>query len=295
MSKLDEDLPITYGIRDERFKTFLYSLLKKGKIKDKYINFLLEDKESIDLYAKAFTNPTANPEYNYEILEKIGDSTCNKIIMWYIYRKYPKLESKPQGLMVFSRLFHVLQSTETFCKLALELGFEKFITAGWMRLKDKYEEVLKINRNGVLEDCFEAFFGATELIIDRKIKEGVGYTICNEIFKGILRETNVQFPSIKYEELFDPITRLKELFDFNFEGFGKLGKYVYEDIIQENDTKIKVVQIIYTNQTGIKKIIGTGSGSLKEKAKASAAISALEHFKKLGFQKKAPYDYKDFI
>jgi len=194
-------------------------LLKKGKIKDKYIDYLLNDEESLEIYAKAFTNPAANPNYNYEILEKIGDSTCNKIIMWYIYRKYPKLESTPQGLMIFSRLFHTLQSTETCSKLALELGFEKFVSTGWMRVKDKYEEVMKIKRNGVLEDCFEAFFGATELIIDKKIREGVGYTICNEIFKGILRESTFKFPSIRYEELFDPITRLKELFDYHFENY----------------------------------------------------------------------------
>lgn len=290
---MEEQLPITLGIRDERFKTFLYSLLKKGKIKDKYINYLLED---IDMYKKAFTNPTADPNCNYEILEKIGDSTCNKIIMWHIYRKYPKLESKPQGLMVFSRLFHTLQSTETFSKLALELGFEQFISVGWMRVKDKYEEVMKIKRNGVLEDCFEAFFGTTELIIDRKIKEGVGYTICNEIFKGILRESKAfSFPSIRYEDLFDPITRLKELFDYNFEGFGKLGKYSYEDLLENEETKLKTIQIVYTKLSGEKFIVGVGSGSLKEKAKAVAAEKALEYFRRQGFQKKAPYDYKDFV
>lgn len=293
---MEENRPITIGIRDIRFKEFIISLLSKGRIKSKYIDQLL-DKESMDLYAKAFTNPTADAIVNYEILEKIGDSTCNKSIMWYIFRKFPKLESKPQGLMIFSRLFHTLQSTQTFSQIALNLGFEKFISYGWMKIKeDKYEDVMKVKRNGVLEDCFEAFFGATELIIDRKIREGVGYAICNEIFKGMI--TDIQFPSIKYEDLFDPITRLKELFDYNFNGRGKLGKYSYVNCEEDRESlmsNIKKVYIDYTNIHGQTTRIATGQGSLKEKAKASAAIIALSHFKRLGYERPIPYDYRDFI
>jgi dsRNA-specific ribonuclease len=290
---MEEPGQITFGIRDERFKSFIISLLEKGRIKEKYINFLVNDTESMDLYAKAFTNPTADPKNNYEILEKIGDSTCNKSIMWYIFRKFPKLESKTQGLMIFSRLFHTLQSTETFSKIALNLGFESYISYGWMRVKDKYEDVMKIKRNGVLEDCFEAFFGATELIIDKKIREGVGYAICNEIFKGMIKD--IQFPSIKYEDLFDPITRLKELFDYNFPGKGKLGKYAYVDSLENNPNNLKTVFIEHTDTLGRTTRVCSGQGSLKEKAKASAANLALLYFKKLGYEKNAPYDYKDFI
>lgn len=39
--------------------------------------------------------------------------------------------------------------------------------------------------------------------------------------------SEMPFPSIKYEELFDPITRLKELFDYNFPIKGRLGKYEF--------------------------------------------------------------------
>ena len=283
---------ITLGIRGEEFIRFIRSLLEKGRIKQKYIDYLLDD-EAIDLYAKAFTNPTADPIHNYEILEKIGDSTCNKAIMWYIFRKFPKLESKPQGLMIFSRLFHTLQSTETFSKIALTLGFEKYISSGWMRVKDKYEDVMKVKRNGVLEDCFEAFFGATELIIDKKTREGVGYAICNQIFKGMV--VGIPFPSIKYEDLFDPITRLKELFDYNFPNRGKLGRYIYVDGIENLTTKLKTVHIEFTDMHGVTKNIATGTGSLKEKAKACCASIALEHFRRNGYEKVAPYDHRDFV
>jgi dsRNA-specific ribonuclease len=288
--------PVTNGIRGPEFKAFIASLLKKGRVKQKYVDYLLDD-DSMDLYAKAFTNPTADPANNYEILEKIGDATCNKAIMWYIFRKFPKLESKPQGLMIFSRLFHTLQSTKTFSNIGLNLGFEKFISSGWMRVKDKYEDVMKVKRNGVLEDCFEAFFGATELIIDKKTKEGVGYAICNEIFKGMISE--MPFPSIKYEDLFDPITRLKELFDYNFPSRGRLGKYEYISPTGSDDdeesNKLKSIDVYWTNSQGMRVKIAYGSGSLKEKAKAVAAEHALGFFKARGYEKAAPYDHRDFI
>lgn len=285
--------PVTFGVRGEEFKNFIFHLIRKGNVKEKYTRFLLED-DAMDLYSKAFTNPTADPDNNYEFLEKIGDSTCNKAIIWYIYRKFPKLETKPQGLMIFSRLFHTLQSTETFSKIGLSLGFEKFISYGYMRVKDRYEDVMKVKRNGVLEDCFEAFFGATELLIDLKTREGVGYAICNEIFKGMIED--LPFPSIKYENLFDPITRLKELFDYNFPGKGRLGKYEY--ISEENgdeENRIKLVSIVWTPPSGGTVKIAKGSGSLKEKAKAVAAENALLFFKSKGYEKVAPYDYREFL
>jgi dsRNA-specific ribonuclease len=283
---------VTHGVRGEEFKSFIASLLRRGRVKQKYVDFLLDD-ESMDLYAKAFTNPTADPSSNYEILEKIGDSTCNKAIIWYIYRRFPKLEHKPQGLMIFSRLFHTLQSTATFSQIALKLGFERFISSGWMRVKDKYEDVMKVKRNGVLEDCFEAFFGATELIIDKKTREGVGYAICNEIFKGMIAE--LPFPSLRYEELFDPITRLKELFDYNFPGTGRLGKYDYVDGGLEDEGRVKMVSVIWTDTRGVQIRVAQGTGSIKDKAKASAADFALEFFKRRGFYKAAPYNHLDFV
>lgn len=284
--------PVTYGIRGEEFRQFIFSILQKARIKEHYINFLLED-EAVSMYDKAFTSPTANSSYNYEMLEKIGDLTCNKAIIWYIYRKLPQLSTKPQGLMIFSKLFHTLQCKETFAKIALSLGFEKFVTYGFMRVKDRYENVMIIRRNSVLEDCFEAFFGATELIIDSKVGEGVGYAICNILFKALI--SDLKFPSLKYEDLFDSITRLKELFDYHFPNRRRLGKYDFIDEPMDEVSKIKTVKILWTNVAGQTAIIAQGSGPLKDKAKAAAAEHALLYFKSRGWEKPPPYDYRDFL
>lgn len=293
---------ITYGTRGEKFLAFIQNMLSKGKIKQKYIQYLT-DKDAMDLYAQAFTNPTADANNNYEFFEKLGDSTCNKIITWYIYRKYPKLSVKPQGVMIITRLSHLMRSTEIFSALALRLGFEEFISVGYMMtVKKVYEPVMKVKRSSVLEDCFESFFGVTEFIIDSRFREGVGYAICNEIFKALLND--IELPSIKYENLFDSVTRLKELFDCNHfqrcdKTIGKLGTFKYiDEHVEECDGNgfvLKKVYVDYTNWLGHTSRIAEGHGSLKEKAKILAAERALVYFKDRGFFKKPLYDYKEFL
>jgi dsRNA-specific ribonuclease len=286
---------ITQGVRGHEFKKFISSLLAKGNMTRKYINELLDEK-AMDLYSIAFTNPTADSVNNYEFLEKIGDTTCNKAIIWYIYRKFPKLKLKPQGLMIFTKICHILQSNKTFSKIALDLGFQKFITHGMMRTKDGlYEDIMIVKRNSVLEDCFEAFFGATEFLIDSISREGVGYAICNEIFKSMI--SNIELPSIQYENLVDAVTRLKELFDFTFPGKGKLGTYEFVSVESSGDEtfKVKNVNVVWKSLSGVVKVIATGSGSLKDKAKIVAAENALEYFRQIGYVKEPLYNWRDFI
>ena len=289
---------ITLGKRDESFKNFIQTLLKKGSIKQKYIQYLTDD-IAMDLYAQAFTNPTAHSTVNYEFFEKLGDSTCNKIVTWYIYRKYPKLSTKPQGVMILTRLSHLMRSTEMFSTMALNLGFEPFISSGYMMtVKKTWEPVMKVKRASVLEDCFEAFFGVTEFIIDQRTRQGVGYAMCNYIFSAMLNE--IVLPSIHYENLFDSVTRLKELFDYNYfirpdKTTGKLGSFKYVDLPEDPKTMLKTIHVEYTDWVGNKSVISEGQGSLKEKAKIMAAEKALCVFKRQGYSKAPLYDYKDFL
>ena len=79
---------IYYAPRDEQFKTFIFGLLKKGKLKDKYINALLKP-DNLALFGQAFTALSASPDENYEMFEQMGDLTANKFIVWYIYKRFP--------------------------------------------------------------------------------------------------------------------------------------------------------------------------------------------------------------
>ena len=253
----------------------------------------------MDMYDKAFTHPTANSDHNYEILEKLGDASCNKAIVWYIYKHIPKLALKPQGVMLLSRISHVLRSKETFATIGIRLGFEEFVSSGMMLIKGgELKRVMHVKRNSIIEDCFEAFFGVTELIIDNAIGEGVGYAIVQTIIFEILSES--PFPSIKYEDLFDPITRLKELFDYQKfllpdGSTGNIGTFKYTDGTYDEVRQLKSVQVEYTDRKHVTKIISYGQGAIKDTAKEFAAEAALRYFKNNGYVKKAPYEFTDFL
>ena len=298
MQMQTSDTGITIGIRGEEFRNFIFNLLSKGKLNEKYLSYLT-DNEAMDLYAQAFTNPTANPLINYEMLEKLGDASCNKVIVWFIYNKFPKLSLKPQGVMLISRISHVLRSKETFANIGNTLGFEKFISSGMMMVKGgEVKRVMHVKRNSVVEDCFEAFIGATELLIDKRLKEGVGYCIVQNIITSLLNE--FPFPSIRYEDLFDPITRLKELFDYQKFSFadgtiGSLGTFKYLDGPYDEARQLKSVMGEYTDKRGNRKIIATAHGAIKDTAKELVAECALKYFRAHGFVKSPPYDYRDFI
>lgn len=289
---------ITFGIRGIEFRKFIINLLYKGKLNEKYLAFLTDD-EAMDLYAQAFTNPSADTLRNYEMLEKLGDATCNKVIVWYIYNKFPKLKLKPQGVMLISRISHVLRSKQTFSNIGITLGFEKFISSGLMMVKGgEMKRIMHVMRNSIVEDCFEAFIGATELLIDKRFREGVGYCIVQNIITALLNEFPI--PSLRYEDLFDPITRLKELFDYQKFVFkdgitAGLGTFKYIDGPYDEARQLKTVMVEFTDKQGNKSIVSTGQGALKDTAKEVAADYALKFFKSCGFEKSPPYDYRDFV
>ena len=95
---MDSDLPkeIFKGTRNDSFKRLIIDLLKRGNLRQKYIDSLT-DMESLQQYDKAFTAPSANPEENYEIFEQLGDLSINKFIVWYAYRRFPQLDCPPES------------------------------------------------------------------------------------------------------------------------------------------------------------------------------------------------------
>ena len=203
-SKLDMEVEkvLIHGTRGIEFKLFIQSLLSRSKLSKKNIDFLTNDK-NIKYYETAFTHRNVDLDNNYEFYELMGDVTCNKIIVWYIKERFPFLNNM-NGVKVIARLRINLVSKKTFSKWAEKLDFERFIS---------YDEETKAKQNmSVLEDCFEAFFGVTELLINEHFKAG-GYHFAFQILSSIIDEEKI---SLNYTDLYDPITRLKET-SYSFE------------------------------------------------------------------------------
>lgn len=285
---------IYFGDRGDEFKAFLKRVLKeKGGLSKEYRDVLLTD-ESVVLYGDAFTSQDVDELNNYQWSEQYGDLTGNKFIVSYMYERFPQLKCEA-GVKVAARLRINYGSKQTFSSIAENLGFWPFITAT--------NEVRSREKKPLLEDAFEAFLGVTEQVIDGAFGIGSGYAAVYTMLKSIFDEMPI---SLKYEDLYDAKTRLKELFDM----FGeKLGPLVYE----ENKGEGTVVSRVYrydgarfqTNPDGTVNmnkysgpyrsiLLGEGKACLKADAQQLAASEALKVLASQGFIKHPPAIYARF-
>ena len=265
---------IIYGSRDQDFKDTIINVISKGNMKDKYKQWLLSP-ESLLIFNDVFTSNTANVLKNYEVYEQLGDITVNKFIVWYMYKRFPQLNCA-QGVKIVARLRINYCSKQSFAQIAESLGFWPFITAS--------EEERSHNKKPLLEDTLEAFFGAVEFIIDKHTLTGVGYAVAFDILETIF---NNLYISLKYEDLYDAKTRLKELFDFCGD---KLGSIKYED--ERNiEEKVTVSSVYQTTPQNNRIKIGEGIASLKADAQQKAASKAIGFLKSKGFHKPVPEIY----
>lgn len=277
MNLVENPIEIYSGDRGINFENMLRNILKKGKLKKEYIDRIV--KNGMPLYSQAFTHPTADENNNYEPLEFLGDSIVNCVIVWYLSRRFPQLNCQ-DGVKILARLKINLVSKKVFANFGSELDFWKYVSA------DKETRDTKMKKT--LEDVFEAFFGATQKLIDSEIRMGVGYSICYNIIQNLFENMQI---SLKYEDLYDPKTRLKEVFDFFKD---KIGQVKYENERVERIQYVKVYRL-YTDERGKKQkiLLGQGSAALKPDAVQKAASRAIEYLNREGkFIKEVPEIYK---
>ena len=274
MSIYEEQKGIYLGSRGDDFKELINGVLKKGNLRKKYRK-MLTDESSMEVYASAFTSELVDPDNNYQVLEQIGDLTGNKFIVNYMYERFPQLDYA-EGVKVVARLRINYGAKQSFSEIASKLGFWPFISA----TNDLRQRKMK----PLLEDVFEAFLGATERILDRKKRVGVGYAIVYDILATIFDEMDI---SLRYEDLYDAKTRLKELFDLHED---RLGPLVYKE--QKRD--MITISSVFRVEGGKYIKIGEGSAALKADAQQHAAAVALETLNKQGWVKPVPPIYRRF-
>jgi dsRNA-specific ribonuclease len=283
-----DDSPIVRGERGEKFKDFIRGLVSRGNLTEKYIN-ILTGKEGMDLYSMVFTNPTADPQNNYEMMEMVGDATCNTCLVWYFFRKYPNLNNK-EGVKIIAKLKIFYAATKTFFRIAERYGFMPFISAREKRLFHLREKTM--------EDCFEAFFGATAYLLDTYVRVGVGYAICYEIFKSFFDELVIE---TRYYRLVDNITKLKELSD-SHPVLPRTGsrimriEYVKGGFEKKAVGGLVVMNAVAQLENGSKVTIGEGKASKGPVAKQKAAQNALRSLKSVGILRsyESPPEVDDF-
>ena len=298
-SEIEKPKVIVWGTRDKPFKKTIVDLLWNGRGKEKQIKDFKEhikqvlNENGMNEYNKAFTHRSANENDNYEVYEQLGDVTVNKSIVWYLYRRFPQLKC-PEGVKVVARLRINLVSKKSFATFGEKLGFWNFVSAD--------EETKRTKMKKTLEDVFEAFFGVTEMLFDT-IQMGMGYKVCYNIIEYLFNQEQI---SLKYCDLYDAKTRLKETFDcFAKQGIGQMKfssetKEVTKDIWeskggQGNKITYHIHDVTVFQKIGLHEIpLGKGSASLKADAEQRASDVALKTLAQKGFKRPIPKEYAKF-
>lgn len=265
------------GTRSTAFLEMLTRVIQKSNLKQDLMRKLVGHEKFIKTMDTVFTHPSANKSVNYEYFEILGDATLNKSIVWYISKRFPQLQC-PEGVKIIARLKINLISKKTFSALAQSLGFWEFVSAE--------EEIRQTKMKKILEDVFEAFFGALEMLLDDIVYPGAGYPICYRIIVSLFNELTI---SLAYNDLYDPITRLKEVFDY----FKDLGTFSFTSYKQDGIQYVNVCKKrpSDTNPT----VIGSGSAALLDDAKQKACMKGIEYLKNRGFEKPVSDYYKNLV
>lgn len=275
---IQEKINIYIAPRDENFKRMIEKLLRNGRIKQHYIDKILDD-DSMYEYHKAFTSLSVTSQYNqltgkvdvddnssenYEVYEKLGDGVFDNFIGWYAYRRFGE-DSKAKQV----KLLHIIRSKygskHEFAPISESLGFWPYISA------NMYER--NHNKKKLLEDVFEAFLGATSYILDKKFIKGVGYAICYDILSSIFDKIEIK---TEFETMLDYVSKLNQI----FMKYKDLGKLKFTD---DRVDKITYVNVFQTRGV-IDTLIGKGSGLIKKDAKQNASKNALENLEKMGYK-----------
>lgn len=274
MSNDKIDVPMYKGIRGQSFKNLITTILKRGKVSQQIIDMLL-DEEGLKLYEVAFTHPSTDAEENYEYLEFLGDSVVNTAIVWYIARRFKQLQGS-KGVKVMARLKINLISKKSFAECAQRLNIWDYISCS--------ETIRQTNKRKVLEDVFEAFFGVTTFLMDSKVFHCSGYAVVYAIVASLFDEISI---SLKYEDLFDARTRIKELFDCNKD----IGTLEYDTIKDSNNVFTSKAYLVKHDSTRV--YLGVGTGNTKVDSIQVASQQAIYSLKVMGVQLPIKPEYED--
>lgn len=312
----EEEMAVVYqGNRSSNFTELLRQTMRITSLKQDKIEELLTP-ECLEVFSAAFTHPSASDtskaNTNYEWYEFIGDSIANLAVIMCISARWPNFHGDSDAVRVGTRIKINTVSKAVFCELARELGFWPFISATM--------EFRTTKMRPLLEDSFEAFLGAFAHLVDTKLRQrdkqgriqhGAGFQFCFEIVRKILSNVNicggvpdedgVQRGKLKYDQLVDWITQLKELFDLKEmqEQFGKV-KYSCERIRNDNNlTESKcytTVSAVHQGRYGMRGPLEMGKGvaALQADSKQNAAREAVMYMRRKGYTREMRPAYAKF-
>ena len=275
---------MTTVIIKSQFKNFILSLLRRLDLTQQSLD-MFTDEESMIEFSRAFTHKTWSKTFNYERYEFLGDTIINDAVAHYISVTFPHI----QNVAWMTRIKHTLISKKYLAGLAHKAKFLKFIRYG-----DKLRPIMacsyekanaSLNKEylSILEDVFEAFIGALRNIVDKQTVDGIGGVIARNMVHTFLDKKTI---SVNYDDIFDPKSRLKEIYDKYHWGFsvrnkGNHGTFTASMVIgreMNGSSSVEVYGYPYgtkDNISSIRRLLRITLGFSSEVAKLNAAKQSL--------------------
>lgn len=204
----------------------------------------------ISLFETAFTHPSYNADANtkhhdYERLEFLGDSVIGLVVSEISYGARPEMAQGP-----LTKMKSALVSTASLSELARKYKFHEYVLVG----NSFSGDVSKANH--LLEDVFEAFFGA--LYLDQGFL--VARKLLIDIFVNTIKNYDIE-ATVDYKSKLQEEMQAEHRESVTYELVGESGP--------SHDRRF-VVRVMFDGME-----LGVGEGTTKKQAEQMAARAAL--------------------
>jgi dsRNA-specific ribonuclease len=250
------------------------------------ISKIVDDEDNMNTFTLAITHESYDAENNYEFLEFYGDNFVNTAIVEYLHRRFPDIKAEGQ----LTQIKHNLVKDQTFSAFAGRLGLINHVRGDrdYIFGTGEYIAGEPVEGNHVMkvqEDLFEAFIGATVIVLD-KIYPHSGYSIVYNIIETLLKDVPIEtrVSKIKHPkmEMNDIVTseqvkwKLGENPILEYRMVGKIGrKQRVQAILHYGGEEVRS----YKGGTSI--LLGTGANVTRKLAEKDAAFGSLSMIKRL--------------
>nr|QBK85719.1 MAG: ribonuclease III [Marseillevirus LCMAC101] len=276
------------------FKEFIVRFLKLGRVNDDMIG-KFTDKKSMKQFRYAFIHKSYGGEEISGLSKYLGDVVVDNCITSYLKKRFQQIVS----VKYLTRLKHNITENDLLGLCVEKTGILKYILYGdkIQETMDRYENHLHDSDvyTRLLKGAFSALIGVMVTIIDSKIIEGAGYPVAYNIIFHYLNKISI---SLDYESVFDPKTRLKEVYDKRRWTDSKWS-IKKELITRENKDNRTWHTVIYGYPYGgkgrdpnLREIIGEGEGTNIKKSQDRASENALITLRSVGIHEVRPDPYK---
>jgi len=286
------------------FRNAIQEILVRCKIRYSVIESIISSNDKMQNFLSAFTHPSVDREFNYLLYNFLGNAVLDESIVFYLKYRFPRIQS----VKWLTKIKHSITNRKLLASL-VTMGANSpdklppRSIAKFIRYDAEFAEEIKdggLKYVSFVENIMKALLGSIILTIEQypyPQPHGVGVQIAFYLIQSYFDSINI---SVKYENVFDAVSRLKELYESKGRGFKWPNKDAYQIVRPEEGPDAGKYQVtVFAWPKGDRRpydqnkvALVTVTAQSKDEAKQEAAMKALnilKHAYKIGEIPPDPY------